>query len=228
MELMVVVLIITLVTALAIPTMIAGHNESHVYNDAAQLSELLRVARAHAIGRGTATAVSLTTTNSWMGPDRGTFTLYEAQTTAAQVGFLPGGASGTLFAVGTPITACAPPTTWPAAGSQITPPNAGSNGQFVTAVNFNGTIESQATLFSLMSSWIGGAATQIGAAWVCYTPLGRAYLAPTVAAAFVAGSPMTSILTVDVERGDPSTGQQLGITRTVIVPPSGAARIISH
>ena len=223
-----VVLIITLVTALAIPTMIAGHSEGHVYNDAAQLSELLRVARAHAIGRGTATAVSLTTNNSWMGPDRGTFTLYEAQTTAAQVGFLPGGATGTLFAVGTPITACTPPTTWPAAGSQIVPPNPGANGQFLNAVNLNGTIESQATIFSVMNSWIGGAATQISGAWVCYTPLGRAYLTPAVTAAFVAGTPMTSILTVDIERGDPTTGQQLGITRTVVVPPSGAARIISH
>jgi prepilin-type N-terminal cleavage/methylation domain-containing protein len=230
MELMVVVLIITVVTALAIPTMIVGHSEGHVYNDAAQLSELLRTARTRAIGRGTATAVSLTTSNSWQGPDRGTFTMYEAQTTAAVAGFLPntGGNAGTLFAVGTPMTACAPPTTWPAIGSQIAPPNPAANGQFLNAVNMNGTIETQATIFSLMNSWVGGAASPQTAAWVCYTPLGRAYLSLAVAPTFVAGSPMTTVLSVDVERGDPTTGTQLGITRTVVIPPSGAARIISH
>jgi len=226
MELMVVVIIIMVVTALAIPTLIVGHSEAHVYNDAAQLAELLRAARARALGRETAVAVELTSSNSVTGPDRGTFQMFEAQAQAATPGFLPGGTVGTLFAIGTPITSCAPPTTWPgmSLGNAST-----ANGQFITGVNMNGVIESQAFIYSTLSSWSSSGAQAVNAAWICYTPLGRTYLSVAAVPAFVAGQAMTSVLSVDVNRSSSgSVNSPIGITRTVIIPPSGAARILSH
>jgi len=70
------------------------------------------------------------------------------------------------------------------------------------------------------------APAQVTAAWVCYTAIGRAYMSIGTTASFVAGSPMVGVIQVDVNRANGAT--PVGITRTVIIPPSGAARIYSH
>jgi len=75
---MVVVLLIGIVAVLAIPNMITGRDEGHVYHDASQIAELLRVARARALGREAAVAVLLTSSNAPGGADLGTFTMMEA------------------------------------------------------------------------------------------------------------------------------------------------------
>lgn len=211
---MVVVIIISVLAALAIPTMIGGQDEGHVYHDAALVTELLRTARGRAMGRETAVAVQLTSSNSSSGPDLGTFMMYEAQLIAPVLG----GVSGILFGAGTPMTTCGAPTVWPGMGAQTA--------ALVDGANMNGKIEQQAGIFSTMTAFTAGAAAPQSAAWVCYTPMGRAYLSLGTTPTFVAGSPMTSILQIDVNRS--SGGTKVGITRSVVIPPSGAARIVSH
>jgi prepilin-type N-terminal cleavage/methylation domain-containing protein len=212
-ELMVVVIIIGVVAVLAIPTLVVGQTEGHVYHDASQIAELFRVARTRAMGRQTAVAISLTSSNAASGADLGTYMMYEAQLTTAVTGPLPGGATGSMFPAGTPMTTCGPPTVWTGAPTSA----------FIDGVNMNGKIEQQDFIFSKISVGGGAAAT---AAWVCYTPMGRAYLSVAAAPTFVAGTPMTGILQIDVNRS--VGGVPIGITRSIIVPPSGAARILSH
>ena len=71
----------------------------------------------------------------------------------------------------------------------------------------------------------GGAA--LNGAYMCFTPLGRTYFtAGTGGTAFVPGSPMLGEVQISVQRA--IDGAQVGITRTVIVPNSGATRITSR
>ena len=73
-ELMVVVFIVGLISALAIPTMALGRSDRHAYDDAGAITQLFRAARTRAIARGGAVLVSM----SAGAGDRGTFTMYEA------------------------------------------------------------------------------------------------------------------------------------------------------
>ncbi len=217
---MVVVLLIGIVAVLAIPNMITGRDEGHVYHDASQIAELLRVARARALGREAAVAVLLTSSNAPGGADLGTFTMMEA-TTSVKVGGTYGVANATvpLLAAGTPSTSCGAPTVWPTTAAAVTAAT-------IDGVNMNGKIEQQAFIFSTINNLASGTATPVTTAWICYTPLGRAYLSFAATPAFTTGSPMLGVLQVDVNRS--SGGSAIGITRSVIIPPSGAARIYSH
>jgi prepilin-type N-terminal cleavage/methylation domain-containing protein len=215
LELMVVVLLIGLIAVLAIPNMITGRDEGHVYHDASQIAELLREARARAMGRESAVAVSMTSSNSVTGPDLGTYMMVEGALTAPfNVG---GGTPTALFAVGTPS-----PTCTNSAINWATAPT-------IDGVNMNGQIEQQAFIFSSLSGSNSPATAPaaITGAWICYTAMGHAYVSLTSTATFSAGSPMTGVIQINVNRTG-GTSSALGITRTVIVPPSGAARIYSH
>lgn len=59
-ELMVVVLIIGIVAALAIPSMTIVGSDRHAYDDAGSIMMLFRSARTRAVGRGSAVLVSMT------------------------------------------------------------------------------------------------------------------------------------------------------------------------
>jgi type II secretory pathway pseudopilin PulG len=212
---MVVVLLIGLIAVLAIPNMITGRDEGHVYHDASQIAELLREARARAMGRESAVAVSMTSSNLYTGPDLGTYTMVEgALTSPFNVG---GGTPTALFAAGTPSPTCTSSTI-----SWATAPT-------IDGVNMNGTIEQQAFIFSSISASNSptAAPAPIAAVWVCYTAMGHAYMSLVNPPVFSAGSPMTGVIQINVNRTG-GTSSALGITRTVIVPPSGAARIYSH
>jgi Tfp pilus assembly protein FimT len=66
---MVVIIIIGVVAALAVPTMAAARIDRNAYDDAGSIMQLLRSARTHAIARGGAVLVSMT----FSAADRGTF-----------------------------------------------------------------------------------------------------------------------------------------------------------
>lgn len=56
---------------------------------------------------------------------------------------------------------------------------------------------------------------------VCFTPLGRAFFRTSLTAPF---SPMTGPVTLTIERRE-GTSPRVGLLRSVIVPPNGAARM---
>jgi prepilin-type N-terminal cleavage/methylation domain-containing protein len=203
MELMVVVIIIGVLAVLAIPAMGDARFNRHAYDDAGYIMQLFRKARARAIGRGSAELVTMQTGGA---AGNGMYSLYEA----VQANPLSAGTTQAF----TPITTCMPPTIWPPA-----PPGAqgGATVVFLDGVNLNGVVETQA---SITSKIVDQTNTAQSVASLCFTPLGRTYFSTANPPTFVTGTPFQGALTVSVTRG-------VGITRNVVVPPSGAARIIS-
>ena len=59
-ELMVVIIIIGIVAALAVPTMAAARIDRNAYDDAGMIMELFREARTRAVARGGAILISMT------------------------------------------------------------------------------------------------------------------------------------------------------------------------
>ncbi len=215
-ELMVVVIMIGVLAMLAIPSMSTAQIDRRTYSDAILVAELFREARTRAMGRGAAEMILMTQNGNWTGSDRGTFQLWEGEVLA-----LPG-----ILPVGSPMSTCGAPTTWPAlpaeAGAVLA---AGATAQLVDGINLNGTmVTRREQIWSTIIGPGGGAA--LNGAYMCFTPLGRTYFtAGRGGPAFVAGSPMLGEVQISLQRAD--DGVQVGITRTVIVPSSGATRIIS-
>jgi prepilin-type N-terminal cleavage/methylation domain-containing protein len=210
-ELMVVIVIIGLVAALAVPTMAAARIDRNAYDDAGQIMQLLREARTRAIARGGAVLISVTAA----GPlDRGTFTMYESVTVN------PGGVGGSARS---PVASCKAPTVW-------SPLNATANTGIVLvdALNLNGGIEQDADIETQLNVYNpgGGVESGVGAAFICFTPLGRVYYTESQTIIFDGMQPMLSPLEFRVTRG--SGGAPVGTVRSVLLPPNGMARVFSH
>jgi type II secretory pathway pseudopilin PulG len=210
---MVVVVLIGILSVLAIPAMISAQVDRRAYDDAISVAEIFREARTRAMGRGAAEMVAMTQAGTFGGGDRGTFLLYEAQSIAAPpAGILP---------VGSPMSTCGNPTTW------IGP---GATSLLIDGINLNGTIEAQESIYAAITGPLAGGGTgAINAAYLCFTPMGRAYysLAPLN---FVSGSPLNGELQIQVQHTYPGSlaAAAAGITRTIIISSSGTTRIISH
>jgi type II secretory pathway pseudopilin PulG len=213
---MVVVILIGVLAVMAIPAMTTAQIDRRAYNDSILVAELFREARTRAMGRGSAEMILMTQSGTSTGPNRGTFQLWEGQVMAAP-GILP---------VGSPMSTCGPPTIWPAAAA---PPGqvvaAGATAQLVDGVNLNGTIESQDQIWSTIA---GPGGIALNGAYMCFTPLGRTYFTAGAGGTnFVSGSPMLGEVQIAVQRAGNGSTTQVGITRTILVPNSGATRIIS-
>jgi Tfp pilus assembly protein FimT len=198
MELMVVIVIIGILAALAVPSLSLASYERDTYNDAGSIMQLFREARTRAVGRGAAMLISMTAS----GTDRGTFLLYEAVTAN------PGGVAGNQA----PVATCKYPTTWLL--SSLTP---------IDGVNLNGTIEQLAGIFAKPNVF-SPSKTAVTAAYLCYTPLGRSYIVTgtSTSPSFSGQTATLNPIGIDVTHTNGAT------TRTVIVPPNGMARIFSH
>jgi type II secretion system protein H len=226
LELMVVVIVVGLLAALAIPSMRLATYDRHQYQDAGAIMQLFREARLRAVARGSAVLIGMS--SSGVG-DRGTFKVYEA------VAKDPNDTSGRYLM---PVPTCKA-TPWNLSSSNYAPsPTAGATTAVLPLddVDLNGTPEADADIETKILTYSGGAtagASQTpGAAYVCYTPLGRSY--------FVAGSgqigstpvdfggqtPSLTVLEVQVRRGDSNqlTGASI---RSVIVEPNGMPRILT-
>jgi type II secretory pathway pseudopilin PulG len=212
---MVVVILIGILAVLAIPEMSTAQIDRRAYNDAILVAELFREARTRAMGRGAAEMILMTQSGNWTGPNRGTFQLWEGYVLA-----LPA-----ILPIGSPMSTCGAPTVWPAsAASGGAVVEGAATAQLVDGINLNGNIEHLDQIWSTITGPGGG--TALAGAYMCFTPLGRTYFTAGVAGpAFVAGSPMLGEVQISVQRA--RDGAQVGITRTVVVPNSGATRIIS-
>jgi prepilin-type N-terminal cleavage/methylation domain-containing protein len=204
LELLVVVIIIGILAALAIPSLSLSSYERDTFNDAGAIMQLFRAARARAIGRGGATLVAMTYSN---GTDRGTFLVYEA------VAANPNGAAGTQ----SPVATCKWPTDWtlssltPIDSVNLNPPTG------VSSVEVLANINAVPNLFNPNK-------TAESALYVCYSPLGRSYVStgPTGAPTFGGQQATLYPIGIDVTNGNSVT------VRTVLVPPNGMARVFSH
>jgi len=211
MELLVVVIIVGIVAALAVPSMLAARRDRRAYDDAGAVMQLFREARAHAIARGGAVLVSMTSDTT---SDRGTFRMYEAVGKNADT-------AGSLDNR-TPISSCKVPKLW----SPLT--DANKSILFIDGVNLNGGIEVDVNLRSPMSAYDAtGTAKPFNAGYICFTPLGRVYFTNAAGdPAFDGTLPLLAPLKIDVQRQIGTT--PVGTIRSVLVPPNGMARIASH
>jgi prepilin-type N-terminal cleavage/methylation domain-containing protein len=222
-ELMVVVIIISIVCVLAIPTLSHEGYERRAYRDAANVAELVREARTRAVARGAAELLVMSaspTTNT------ASFMLYEAVA----------GPAGTM----TPASSCGAPTVWPGAGTATA--NFIDGFQIAPSVSGNQTIEGSGNINMRINDPTTGLAITTAALYLCFTPAGRTWYleAGTPTPPFL---PLGSIcssagncvgaVTVDVTIGSfPSgaTGQSSSssLIRTVWIPPSGSTRITAQ
>ena len=215
MELMVVVIIVAVLAALAIPSLSTAKYDRHVYDNAGYIAELIRTARTRAVGRGAATLVSLSTNGD--GTDRGRFYLYEAVgqnlLTASDV------------TNRTPINSCTAATTvWAAAPALGTPPTSTiptGSALYLAGIDLNGNVNGQANIITTVTVNVAGSTlAPASPAYLCFTPTGRVYASTTTT--FTAGAAAFQTALITVRRSG------VGLTRTVLVPPNGAARITSN
>ncbi len=207
-ELMVVIIIIGIVAILAVPTMAAARVDRNAYDDAGAIMQLLRSARTHAVARGGAVLVSVTSNGT---VDRGTFTMYEAVTTNAGTG---------VGLARTPVSSCKTATWAPLNAANL-------NIVLLDGLNLNGTMEIQNDIETelLLYKTTGGITANVPLAYLCFTPLGRTYYT-TGTPSFGGAMPMLTPLEFRVQRMQ--GGQPIGTIRSVLLPPNGLARVFSH
>jgi type II secretion system protein H len=204
-ELMVVVVLIGVLAVLAVPSMSAAATDRHVYEDASRISDLVRAARSRATGRGAAVMIAF----DMSGGKGGVYTARESvqpnPIAAATVNRTPRGT-------------CMTPTDWSVATSYY---------EF-DKLDLGGAYEVQNNIVSKLYTDNGTTATQLTAAYVCFTPLGRSYLKTggTITAGLFDGlGPMSQAIGIEVARRSGST--PFGLVRRVLLPPSGVTRILS-
>lgn len=205
---MVVVIIIGIMAALAVPSMRLTTFDRHAYDDAGAIMQLFRSARTRAIARGGAELITMTSDTT---ADRGTFQMWEAVTANAPVAGLTKGNNAT------PVSSCKSPTNWSSLVSTNT------SVLFIDGVNLNGAPEADADIETTLNFYGPTATTSPKAAYVCYTPLGHLFV--NTAAVFDTLLPNLNPFEVVVQRlgvGGSAT------KRSVLVPPNGMARVFSH
>ncbi len=216
-ELMVVVIIIGILAALAIPTMSTAKYDRDVYNDAGGIMQLFREARTRAVARGAAEMITMTANGL---TDRGTFQLWESVSTD------PTGGSAIN---GLPVPNCGTPSNWPVAGTAGSPSVVLVDGVNLntgtTSVEANADIETKMYFYQDPTT---SAQTGFATGYVCFTPLGRAYVSATgtPSPSFDGVLPTVGVIQIDVSRHTSSV--VVGTTRSVLLPPNGMARLFSH
>jgi prepilin-type N-terminal cleavage/methylation domain-containing protein len=204
-ELLVVIIVIGIVAALAIPTMSATRADRRAYDDAGSIMQLFRSARTRAIARGGAVLITMSTNGA---TDRGTFLMFEAvvQNPATAGGGGPG--------INTPFASCKAPMNWTNATSAL----------LVDAVNLNERLETQTDIQTQLFQYTTATPVQFAQGALCWTPLGRSYFLAGATAANMFDGLLPTTIPVEIQVGR-SGG---GTFRSVLVPPNGMARLFSH
>jgi type II secretory pathway pseudopilin PulG len=214
---MVVVIIVGIVAALAIPAMSVMGYDRHAYTDAGNIMMLFRSARTRSVARGGAVLISMTASGTG---DRGTFIMYEAVTPNIN----------NVGQARTPVATCKSPTAWQPLPT-LAQPTSNSSVLLVDGVNLNSTsagaaenvadIETQLYIYTSSSNI---AQTPFPIGYICYTPLGHTYVSAGLLAlpVFDGVLPTTSAIEARVSRANGGT------YRSVLIPPNGMARLFSH
>jgi len=203
LELMIVVVLVGLLAALALPSMGEAQLDRQVYTDAARISDLIHEARTRALGRGAATLVTMSTNGA-----PGVFTSYEA----VQDDPTGGGQH-------TPRSSCKSPTDWTSAKTAQTIASVDLSQMYGAAYGIS------ALLYAPTAT---GTQAPVTTAYLCFTPLGRSFLVTGASLArntFDASTTNSQSIQIEIARRDKAL--VYGLTRTVLVPPSGASRVLS-
>jgi type II secretory pathway pseudopilin PulG len=202
---MVVIVIIGIVSAMAIPSMLSARTDRRAYDDAGGVLQIFREARSRAVARGSAVLVAVNNATGLVSVQ-----MYEAVSTNAT----PGGGNRT------PVSTCKTPTTW-------LPLDATNTGVLhVDGVDLNGTIELTSNIQSQIGTFNGAAITNPNLLYLCFTPLGRVFSVADAPPVFDGLTPMLTPVSVRVQRMNGGTA--IGTVRDVLLPPNGVARLFSH
>jgi prepilin-type N-terminal cleavage/methylation domain-containing protein len=213
-ELMVVVMIISILAVLAIPSLVGNTRDLAVYQAAQRVAELVQGGRSRALATGAAHSIVFSTDSAGsLGALPGKFAVQQAQRTIGVTPRVPvsscrsPGAFGMNMGAVVPVTTVVAPNTSPVVDNMVF----GSDQRFIE--------------YDIRVAGFRGPSVPSGPEmWICFTPTGRAYIAPT--AALLTGSPaLLSPISVDIARFE--GGARRGLTRSVVVTPGSAPRIFS-
>jgi prepilin-type N-terminal cleavage/methylation domain-containing protein len=227
-ELMVVVLIISVVAVLAVPSLSAAGYDRRVFTDAASVGELVREARTRAVGRGAAELIAMTTTAA---TNSASFTLYESVT--------PATATTGSTAPNTPMSSCNLPTVWPGSGSGTVTANLIDAFVFAGTVSGSPTLEGEGNIVARITDPAGNVITDGSTVYLCFTPNGRVVYEEGASTPYLflpmpvaSGAPNAFV--VELTRNSfpttvyPNDTGTTDLIRAVLISPSGTTRITSQ
>jgi prepilin-type N-terminal cleavage/methylation domain-containing protein len=226
-ELMVVVMIVSILCVLAVPSLSHEGYERRAYTDAANVAELVREARTRAVGRGAAELLVMSASST---ANTASFTLYEAVTAT--------GAGGADAGATIPSSTCNPPTIWPGGSGTVTASFV-DGFQIAPTSSGNPTIEGQGNINMRVNDPNSGSSIGANSLYLCFTPAGRTWYydqattPPTTFTQSLASAGGVGAITVDVTIGafpTSTTGatSSTNLIRTVWIPPSGNTRVTSQ
>lgn len=201
-ELMIVVVIITGLAALAVPSILKQMQDRRVRQAAEEIASVYRQARLRALGRGAAVMVRYTSAAGFG------FQMREA---------VLGGTNAACARL--PVSSCTT-TQWTTNATYV----AGDQDQLVSKFSPDTDVYAGITISVLASAantgigYVSGTGnvgdSPVAALDICFTPMGRTMVAVNGAVlAYVTGVPL-----ITVSRG------AAGLTRLVVIPPNGLAR----
>ncbi len=196
-ELMVVVALVGITSAMAVPSFAELMADRRVQTDASQIASLLREARARAMARGSAVLVAFTGGAS----SGGLFSVYESVTS------MPGIVSAVNRV---PLGTCRSPSKW----LPLTAANA--NVWALNSMDFTGARDTNAGLQTVYRDQAG---VDLAAVYLCFTPTGRVYQSAT--ANFDAAQPLTASHQFVLRR------TSVSLARRVLVNSAGTFRVRS-
>jgi len=196
-ELMVVVTLVGLTAAIAVPSYSELMADRRVQDDALQVASLLREARARAMARGSAVLVAFTNGGS----SGGVFNVYESVTS------MPGIVSAVNRV---PLGTCRAPSRW----APLTAANAKI--WAISTADFTGTRD---TVTGLQTVYRDQAGTDLNAVYLCFTPTGRVYQSATPS--FDAVQPLAASHQFVLRR------TSVPLARRVLVTSAGTFRVRS-
>lgn len=201
---MVAVIIVGLLAALATPQFTERMRDRRANQAAQEVSLFYRTAKARAGGRGAAQLVRYSSSTL----TRGEFRLYEAVQPIAGTATIP----ILSTCAGMPVSSCSAPV-WDDT------PLGGPDSRFVASYP-----EQSAVYANIYHTFKNAAGAVQSFTDICFTPSGRTFTKPSAAA--TGWQPLTSVPWVEVQRHKTTTGgTPVGLMRTVIIPPNGAARL---
>jgi len=196
-EVMVVAIIIAVTAALAIPAGTAQLRDRHTQRLAQDVAAAYRTGRTSAMARGGAVLVRFV---------GGEIRVLEG---------IDGSTTGDVACAQLPVAQCNRPAA--NAWQDDDQANDGDGNRRVGLLSPVSYAGSGAPLH-VTATFGGATASTLD---VCFTPLGRAFARTSTTAPF---APMTGPVTLTIERRE-GTSPRVGLQRSVIVPPNGAARM---
>ncbi len=212
-ELMVVVILVGIMVMLAVPSMSSARYDRRVYDDAASIAQVVRDARARAMGRGAAIVVQLSNASS----SRGSYLVYEAVT---------GNSSLTTANIEAGVENRTPDSRCRRGDLNLLDT---TKNVLVESTMLDNQTEISADILSVVVGPTGIVPTA-GSAFLCFTPGGHTYYSEGTTANFDSALPMTSPMTVIVRRRNvagSSASPDFGLRRRVVIAPSGNTRVVS-